>query len=172
MTSVKLRDTHRRNLSCLRARSKKCWPTEPPRSTEGNASARARFVVGRLLQGAHLKASCVSASASETLCWLSLFFGSSACNASPTTSNKKRSQAKLQMSTARSTYSETFSWSLDGLIPNLSLFSSQTVSSPSLFYWKMLSSHFLIKWAHSVKEEDKAGAPSICGFSDRTVTFI
>lgn len=172
MTSVKLRDTHRRNLSCLRARSKKCRATEPTRSTERNASARARFVVGRLLQGAHLKASCVSASASETLCWLSLFFGSSACNASPTTSNKKkRSQAKLQMSTARSTFSETFPWSLDGLIPNLSLILSQTVSSPSLFDWKMLSSHFLIEWAHSVKEEDKA-APSLSGFSDRTVTFI
>lgn len=58
---------------------------------------------------------------------------------------KKRSQAKLQMSTARSAFSETFSWSLDGRIPNLSLFLSQTVSSPSLFDWKMLSSHFLIE---------------------------
>lgn len=58
---------------------------------------------------------------------------------------KKRSQGKLQMSTARSTSGETFSWSLDGLIHNLSLFLSQTVSSPSLFYWKMLSSHFLIQ---------------------------
>lgn len=63
----------------------------------------------------------------------------------PQAIKKKRSQAKLQMSTARSTFSETFPWSFDGLIPNLSLFSSQTVSSPSLFDWKMLSSHFLIE---------------------------
>lgn len=65
--------------------------------------------MGRLLRGAHLKAACVSASASETLCWLSLFFGSSAGNASPTTSNKnKRSRGRLQRSTARpSSVSET-----------------------------------------------------------------